>query len=872
MAISTLTYGYENSGSSQGFALVQNGFARAYTENAVTQHLWAVAFHGRVGKVSGTNADFRFGLWQADSSKEPDARVGYSSERTASTLMDSGSTGSMFDASVVIADDSPSNSAIQLWSGTRYSPGILVDDADAYVGMIFASSITKDTELLYQKIAATSGTVPPEDFGSVTTVTAGHLTIWLECHDNEAPRVPVDRSPSGAIETLTPTFTSTFRDRNGTWGPGNDGYDDGDEIKRYRIQVRRVSDNLTMWAPAAFSASSTEKSGDSTTRLYAGSTLVRGTAYEWRIQHQDMFDAWGDYSDWLEFTPSSSGYVFTNASSPSGKQEVNTGITFGGSWTHQSSLQTNAVTVQLKENGTVVRTSPTITKTVSSSASPGTAFTVTWAQTAFEDLDWGHAYTYAINARDTANNWSGYSDDRAFNINAAPAIPSNLTPTGGAVSSSYPLLTCTTSDPDSDDIATALTVTGVITKPDTTTVSVTLTYNSTTGKFEFQTTSTQIPAVGTYSWTAYAYDGTLYSGDSTTSGGATHSDASTFVYTAGPTVTITSPTEAEVIDTITPTVTWSVSGGTQTKYRIKIYKESTGLLVYDSTLLVSVATSQEIPPAELENEEDYTMTVEVEDATATLGTSTVRSFSVEFDPIPELTNFQATPIKVGTDTVETAIRLTWDASIEPAPFFVRYILRRSDLERPLAYIDSQSTTAYTDYLPVSDVEYEYTIRQVNVYEGVNVASPTVSAEAAVSLDGVVLCSTENPSTYRTVLSFGEKRSHKRSNNDKFYLPWSATKPTTVRGLVSYWDTSATYNLITDVRIGVTALTRLAEIEDLIEYGGTLCYRDERGRKRFVTIETNGLGVDDLFPERSDVTLNVREEAFDEGVLDETARL
>jgi hypothetical protein len=159
-----------------------------------------------------------------------------------------------------------------------------------------------------------------------------------------------------------------------------------------------------------------------------------------------------------------------------------------------------------------------------------------------------------------------------------------------------------------------------------------------------------------------------------------------------------------------------------------------------------------------------------------------------------------------------------------------------------------------------------------VYEGVNVASPTVSAEAAVSLDGVVLCSTENPSTYRTVLSFGEKRSHKRSNNDKFYLPWSATKPTTVRGLVSYWDTSATYNLITDVRIGVTALTRLAEIEDLIEFGGTLCYRDERGRKRFVTIETNGLGVDDLFPERSDVTLNVREEDFDEGVLDETARL
>jgi hypothetical protein len=411
-------------------------------------------------------------------------------------------------------------------------------------------------------------------------------------------------------------------------------------------------------------------------------------------------------------------------------------------------------------------------------------------------------------------------------------------------------------------------VTGTITRPNLTTVDVTLAYNSTTGKFEYQTTATEISAEGTYSWVAYAYDGTLYSGDSTTSGGATTSVSSTFVYTNGPDVTITSPTEAEVLTTITPTVSWSVSGGTQAKYRIKIYKVSNGLIVYNSLFQVSTATSQEIPPAELENETDYTMTVEIEDSLAVIGTSEVRSFRVEFDPIPEITNFQATPVKIGTDTVESAIRLTWDASVEPAPWFVRYILRRSDLERPLAYIDSQSTTAYTDYLPVSGVEYEYTIRQVNVLEGINVASPTVAAEASVNLDGVHLCSVENPSTYRTTLSFGEGRNHKRTNNDTFYLPWSATKPTTVRGKVNYWTTTAKYNLVTDPRIGVTALVRLAEIEDLIENGGTLCYRDERGRKRFVTIEANGLGVEDLFPERSDVSLTVREEAYDEGVVTE----
>jgi hypothetical protein len=782
--------------------------------------------------------------------------------------MDSGSTGAIIDANVVEADESPSDTAIQMWSGNRYSIGALVDGANANVGMIFAGSISKDSELLYQKIAATSGTTPPDPFGSASSVTAGHLTMWVEAHTNEAPRVPVDRSPSGTINTTTPTFTSTFRDRNGTWGPGNDGYDDGDEIKRYRIQVRRVSDGVIMWAPAAFSASTTEKSGDSTTKLYAGSTLSRGVAYEWRIQHQDMFDEWGSYSDWLTFTPANSGYVFTNASSPSGKQEVNTGITFGGSWTHQSSLSTNAVQVRIKENGLVVQTSPTITKTVASSASPGTAFTVSWADTTFADLDWGHSYTYEIRARDTASAWSDWSDGRAFNTNAAPAVPTNLSPTGSATVSSYPLLTANTSDPDSDDIASTLVVTGTITRPNLTTVDVTLAYNSTTGKFEYQTTATEISAEGTYSWVAYAYDGTLYSGDSTTSGGATTSVSSTFVYTNGPDVTITSPTEAEVLTTITPTVSWSVSGGTQAKYRIKIYKVSNGLIVYNSLFQVSTATSQEIPPAELENETDYTMTVEIEDSLAVIGTSEVRSFRVEFDPIPEITNFQATPVKIGTDTVESAIRLTWDASVEPAPWFVRYILRRSDLERPLAYIDSQSTTAYTDYLPVSGVEYEYTIRQVNVLEGINVASPTVAAEASVNLDGVHLCSVENPSTYRTTLSFGEGRNHKRTNNDTFYLPWSATKPTTVRGKVNYWTTTAKYNLVTDPRIGVTALVRLAEIEDLIENGGTLCYRDERGRKRFVTIEANGLGVEDLFPERSDVSLTVREEAYDEGVVTE----
>lgn len=868
MALTELTYGYVNSGASEGYAVVTDGYARAYTYRTVSEHMWVTDFHGRVGySGTGSQPTFRFGAWLA-SGTIPGTRVGYSSERTASTAMDSGSTGALFEnVGVVIGDLSPANTGIQFWSGSRYSLGLQSDTANAYVAMIFAASISETEERFFETTGSAAGTTPPAPFGAYNSVTAGHMTVWVSGYANEAPRVPVDRTPSGTIDTTTPTFTSTFRDRNGDWGTANDGYDSGDEIQRYRIQVRRVSDGTIMWAPAAFSATSTEKTTESTSKVYAGSALSRGVAYEWRIQHQDMFDAWGDWSTWLEFTPANKGYIFTNASSPTGKQEVITGITFGGSWTHQDSLSTNAVEIRLKENGTVVQTSATITKTVLSAVSPGTAFTLSWADTGFTDLSWGHSYTYEIRGRDTSNNWSDWSDGRAFNINAAPSIPSSLSPNNGAVQSSYPLLKCIASDADSDDDESDLTVKAIITRPNATTTTVTLPYNASTGYYEYQTTGTEISATGVYSWVAYSYDGTIYSGEESAEVDAVTSSSVTFEYADGPDVTVVTPTEAEVFETVTPTFEWSVSGGTQAKYRIYIYAAADDSLVYDSTQITGTETTFEIPLGNLDNETSYYTQIEVEDTTPLIGTSTVVNFEVDYPPVPELTNFQATPVLIGTDSVESAIRLTWDASIEPAPWFVRYILRRSDLSRPLAYISSQSQTEYIDYLPVSGVTYEYTIRQVNVIDGINVASPTVSAEASVSLEGVVLCDVAEPSLHRAVLSFGETRKHTRTNNNKRYLPWNATAPTTVRGLVRYWTTAAKYHLISDSRIGVTALQRLDELEDLIENGAILCYRDERGRKRFVMIQEDGYGVEDVFPQRADVTLTLVEEAYDEGESD-----
>lgn len=860
------SYGYVNTGSSPGFAEAIQEYARAYTDNPVSLNMWGVNFRGRLGGFpSAGNPVFRLVAWEANSSNVPTNRAAYSEERTATVPMDGGGSGSVFTIPVTNTDNgSPTNDSVMLWSGKSYPLGVQADDADIRIGMIFAASLSgKVNSNLFQRQSAQSGTIPPTTFGSYFSTYAGHLTIWIEGYLNEAPRVPVDRSPSGTISSPSPTFTSTFRDRNGAWGTGNGGYDSGDKLKRYRIQVRRVSDQVVVWAPAAFSATSGESNSDSTSKAYGGSNLTLGVAYEWRIQHQDQFEEWGDWSGWLQFTPAQAGYVFTNASTPSGKIEVITGITFGGSWTHQGSASTNAVQIRLKEGGTVVQTSGVISKTVASSVSPGTAFTITWSDSGFANLDWGHAYTYEIRARDTSNVWSDWSDGRAFRTNAVPATPSNLIPSNGQVSTSFPLLRCNASDPDADDTGANLTVKAIITRPNASTTTVTMSYVS--GEYRFQTTGTQITATGTYSWVAYSGDGTVWSGGTTVENDAEKSSAGTFVYATGPTVTITSPTENEEIETISPTITWTISSGTQTKRRVVIRDDATNAVVLDTGLESTASLSYDVPLGYLLNDTDYILVVEIENNSALVGVSSERAFRVEYPPVPALTNFQANPVSITTDPVPSAIRLTWDASIEPAPWFVRYILRRSDLAKPLAYISNQTTTEFIDYFPVSGENYTYTIRQVNVIDGMNLAGPTVAAETQINLDGVVICSVNNPGTFRSVLSFGDERKHSLSNNDAIYMPWGATKPTTVRGLIRYWTTSATYHLINDVRIGVTAQQRLDELEALVEQGGLLCYRDERGRKRFVVLERDGLVVSDKFLLQSDVTLSLREEAHEEGM-------
>jgi hypothetical protein len=367
---------------------------------------------------------------------------------------------------------------------------------------------------------------------------------------------------------------------------------------------------------------------------------------------------------------------------------------------------------------------------------------------------------------------------------------------------------------------------------------------------------------------AYGYDGTVYSGGTLVELSATTSSAATFVYSTGPTVTITAPTESSTVTTVSPTITWSVSGGTQAQYRVQIFASDDVTQVYDSVMAVGAATSLAIPASYLTNNTNYGAVVSVISTVPQNGFSSTRHFTLSYTEPTPLTGVQAVPVKIGTDPVPSAIRVSWNQATTPAPDFVRYILRRTDLVKPLALITSQSQTDFIDYTPRSGVEYTYRVRQVAKVSGINVAGTSVFVNASIALDGVVLASVDSPDTYRAVLSFGQNRKHTHTANETMYMPWNADKPTTIRGLVNYWTTTGTFNLIDDNRVGVTAQQRMDEIEALTEYGGIMCYRDERGRKRFVTLIRDGMDVEDVFPFRNDITLTIRQEAYEEGLDEE----
>jgi hypothetical protein len=439
---------------------------RAQIYDAMPEHGWIYAIGCLGGKLSGQpNLTWRGAVWDISGSSVDD-RLAYTSTVTVSNVATSGSDAAEIQGTI--------STPIQGWSGTKYGIGWSVISGIFLHGMSAANNNPPESYDYYFHYKNNGSSIPTDPFNESSSSYEGTMTNWFVYDANVAPTTTLGTmTPSGTINTSTPNFVGDFDDANESRG---------DKMKQFQVQVVRQSDSLSFWDTTQ-SATASEQTNKQFVTTYAGTALVPSIGYKWRYRVSDQFGVWSSYSSYVNFTVNAGGSISTATGTPTGKQETQSPTPFTGVWTHASALSTNAVEVRVKQGSTVVRTSPTIAKTVAN----GATASVTWAETTFAALSWGASYTYEMRARDTGNLWSAWSAGRAFTTNASPTVPASLSPAGSIVTTTLPKLTCVSTDID-DTIATGLSVTCRIKDNAGTLIQTrTMVYNAGTLKWEYQT-------------------------------------------------------------------------------------------------------------------------------------------------------------------------------------------------------------------------------------------------------------------------------------------------------------------------------------------------------------------------------------------------
>lgn len=247
------------------------------------------------------------------------------------------------------------------------------------------------------------------------------------------------------------------------------------------------------------------------------------------------------------------------------------------------------------------------------------------------------------------------------------------------------------------------------------------------------------------------------------------------------TVTITSPTEAQVITTAAPVVTWTFSPGTQLNRRIRIYR--VGVLVHDSGVLATSSQSYTVPVGAITNNNTYTMIVDIVTTDGIPGQSSVRTFSTSFATAANVTGVTVTPIGgCKAPTVLPKILVNW-VQVVPGggETFVRYeIWRRIGGATAWQVIKHETVigvTTYNDLTPNSREVYQYAVVYVATAAGSTLFSSIQSPSPIgwIEFDHLWLHVVGDSST---ALRFeSHQASQSREQEINFLRPWNRAAPT-----------------------------------------------------------------------------------------------
>lgn len=544
--------------------------------------------------------------------------------------------------SLVPASGAVRQSPVPVFQGTRSDP----DAGDGLSGVQIEVRRVSDDVLMWLSsvIAATGSTFSVAYAGSALAqdvtykwrarTTDDDINFPLQgawsayrnftVHTNLAPTATqVSPSPGAQVGTLTPTMTFSWTD------PENDN------IGSYQLEVRRVSDGVYFWQPAATNTSAAEKTARQASRVYAGTALVNNTAYEWRVRVTDSFGAQGAYTGWRQFTPKTVPNIPT-AITPLGRQDLLTpqiqGVYNQGTGGTEAGFQ-----YEIRQSGITIYQSGDVATVIGTGQPYGTN-NPSDTPSSPPALTWGTSYQVRARSKDTAAAYSDWSDWQDFYTNSAPTTPTNLAPAGGAVlGNTTPTLTWQHNDPDGDaqtavqiyltDRSTGAYVTGYSPK--------TLTQAG-----QSHTVTVALAQPRTYDWQV-ATRGLAGPGYSPFSAMASFSVANV------PVVAVTDPLVGDTETAPGVHVGWSFSGGsgTQSTYRVKVFA-SDGVTVLSDSGNVSGAAIRDytIPDGILRTGNDYYVQVIVVDTLAQTAQSTPILFHVLWTPPASITGLSAQAI------------------------------------------------------------------------------------------------------------------------------------------------------------------------------------------------------------------------------------
>lgn len=559
---------------------------------------------------------------------------------------------------------------------------------------------------------------------------------------------------------------------------------------------------------------------------------------------------------------------------PTGEIKTLTPSPFVATWTHATGLSTKAVAIRLVHplTGAVLRPSLVYGTLIAKTVLSGSNISISWAESQFAALDWGTLYGVQIRGQSTNDVFSDWSTAGVFSTNTAPTIPSGLSPSGGAIFTARPVLRCSASDLGTNPVTPIvyaiirrLSATGDV-------VSAvgprTMSYVG-NGNYQYQTTSTDLPAFAKYDFYAYSYDGHLYSGSSLTSGGAAASGAVRFEYVAAPAVTITNPATSAILTSDTIRVEWTVNTPQRT-YNITFYEAGVRKLGSGTVTHSRNYHTFHSGPA-LNNGGSYTVNIVVG---TTQGTATAtNAFSIVYTAATSLTGFSATATALGYDAMPTSVVTRWNQSAETTNFR-QYEIGRIPLSGPggsvigdrvvIATITDRTQTVWIDAEGKSGQWYRYDVIQVVAVGSDTTTSNPVTAEAGVTFDGVVLGAVTDPEGFHVDLRYGARRGDEGdwefAGGADYFRALGGAKAQAIPDAESTWNPSGNYRLHGDSR--ATSDQRFRALRDLVERKGTICYRDGRGEVRYVFLDR--VRKQNTAMLQSEVSLQFREVSRDIG--------